>query len=200
LPDALLQRVHQPLSDRLEANVPSGSLWLGRAVEVVDGTGLPMPDTASNQGAYPQSVSQKPGCGFPLMKLVGIFSLASGALLHFARGTQYVHDCQLFVQLWPYLRKGDVVLGDRGFCSFLALGSLLAQGVDSVLWLHQSRRADFRRGQRLGKDDQLIVWPKPFRRPTEQRPELMAALPKQLTLRQIRLRFKSKGFVAKPSC
>ena len=194
LPDVLLQRIHRHLSDRLEANVPSASLWLGRAVKVVDGTGLSMPDTASNQAAYPQSVSQKPGCGFPLMKLVGLFSLASGALLHFARGTQYVHDCQLFVQLWPYLCKGDVVLGDRGFCSFLALGSLLARGVDSVLRLHQSRQADFRRGQRLGKDDQLIVWHKPFRRPTEQHPELMAALPKKLTVRQIRLRVQIKGF------
>lgn len=194
LPDALLQRIHRHLSDHLEANVPSASLWLGRAVKVVDGTGLSMPDTASNQAAYPQSVSQKPGCGFPLMKLVGIFSLASGALLHFARGTQYVHDCQLFVQLWPHLLKGDVVLGDRGFCSFLALGSLLAQGVDSVLRLHQNRRVDFRRGKRLGKDDQLVVWPKPFRRPTEHHPELMAALPKKLTLRQIRLRVQIKGF------
>jgi len=174
--------------------VPRASLWLGRCVKVVDGTGLSMPDTASNQAAYPQSVSQKPGCGFPLMKRVGLFSLASGALLQFARGTQYNHDCQLFVQLWPHLLKGDVVLGDRGFCSFLALGSLLAQGVDSVLRLHQTRRVDFRRGQRLGKDDQLIVWQRPFRRPTEQHPELMAALPKQLTVRQIRLRVQIKGF------
>jgi hypothetical protein len=194
LPDALLQRIHGHLSDRLEANVPSARLWLGRAVKVVDGTGLSMPDTASNQAAYPQSVSQKPGCGFPLMKLVGLFSLASGALLHFARGTQYNHDCQLFVQLWPHLFKGDVVLGDRGFCSFLALGSLLAKGVDSVLRLHQARRADFRRGNRLGKDDQLVVWQKPFRRPTEHHPELMAALPKKLTLRHIRLRIQIKGF------
>jgi hypothetical protein len=194
LPDALLQRVHQHLGDRLEANVPTGRLWLGRPVKVVDGTGLSMPDTPSNQAAYPQSVSQKPGCGFPLMKLVGLFSLASGALLHFACGTQFIHDCQLFVQLWPHLRQGDVVLGDRGFCSFLALGSLLAQGVDSVLRLHQARRVDFRRGKRLGKDDQLIVWHKPFRRPTEHHPELMAALPKKLTVRQIRLRVQIKGF------
>src|SRR5258708_15147716 len=79
------------------------------------------------------------------MKVVGIFSLASGALLHFSRGTQYVHESQLFVKLWPHLLKGDVVLGDRGFCSFLALGSLLAKGVHSVMRLHQPRLVDFRR-------------------------------------------------------
>jgi hypothetical protein len=194
LPDALLHRIHRHLSDRMEANVPSDSLWLGRSVKVVDGTGLSMPDTAENQAAYPQSLSHKPGCGFPLMKLVGLFSLASGALLHVARSTQYVHESQLFVQLWPYLLKGDVVLGDRGFCSFLAFGSLLAQGVDSVMRLHQTRRVDFRRGKRLGKDDQWVSWQRPFRRPTDHHPELLAALPKTLTLRQIRLQVQIKGF------
>jgi len=114
LPDTILQRIHRHVCERMEANVPSASLWRGRPVKVVDGTGLSMPDTASNQAAYPQSLSQKPGCGFPLIKLVGIFSLASGALLHFSRGTQYVHESQLFVKLWPYLLKGDIVLGDWG--------------------------------------------------------------------------------------
>jgi hypothetical protein len=194
LPDALLHRVHQHLSDRMEANVPRDRLWRGRSVKVVDGTGLSMPDTAENQAAYPQSCSQKPGCGFPLLKLVGLFSLASGALLHVARSTQYVHESQPFVQLWPYLLQGEVVLGDRGFCSFLAIGSLLSKGVDSVLRLHQTRLVDFRRGKRLGKDDQCVVWQKPFRRKAEHHPELMAALPKALTLRQIRLRVQVKGF------
>jgi hypothetical protein len=40
-----------------------------------------MPDTLKNQKEYPQPSSQKPGCGFPLLRLVGLFSLASGALL-----------------------------------------------------------------------------------------------------------------------
>jgi hypothetical protein len=194
LPVTILQRIHRHVCDRMEANVPSGSLWRGRPVKVVDGTGLSMPDTASNQLAYPQPLPQKPGCGFPLMKLVGIFSLASGALLHFSRSTQYVHESQLFVKLWPYLLKGDVVLGDRGFCSFLALGSLLAKGVDSVMRLHQTRLVDFRRGKHLAKDDQLIVWHRSPQRRTEHHPEKLAALPRTLTLRQIRTHVQVKGF------
>src|SRR5258705_379030 len=148
--------------------------------------GLLVPDTASNQTAYPQPLPQKPGCGFPLMKVVGIFSLASGALLHFSRGTQYVHESQLFVKLWPHLLKGDVVLGDRGFCSFLALGSLLAKGVHSVMRLHQTRLVDFRRGKRLAKDDQLILWHRSPQRRTEHHPGKLAALPTTMTVRQIR--------------
>jgi len=110
----------------MEANVPNASLWRGHAVKVVDGTCLSMPDTAANQAAYPQPLSQKPGCGFPLMKLVEIFSLASGALLHFCRDTHNVHESQLFGKLWPHLLEGDVVLGDRGF--LLLPGPRLAVG------------------------------------------------------------------------
>jgi hypothetical protein len=194
LPDIFLERIHRHVCDRMEANVPSASLWRGRSVKVVDGTGLSMPDTASNQAAYPQPLSQKPGCGFPLMKLVGIFSVASGALLHFCRDTHNVHEGQLFVKLWPHLLEGDVVLGDRGFCSFLAIGSLLAKGVDSVMRLHQTRLIDFRRGKRLAKDDRLILWHRSPQRRTEHHPEKLAALPPTMMVRQIRSHVQIKGF------
>ena len=194
LPDIFLARIHRHVCDRMEANVPNASLWRGRPVKVVDGTGLSMPDTASNQAAYPQPLSQKPGCGFPLMKVVGIFSVASGALLHFCRDTHNVHESQLFVKLWPHLLEGDVVLGDRGFCSFLALGSLLAKGVDSVMRLHQTRLVDFRRGKRLAKDERLILWHRSPQRRTEHHPEKLAALPPTMTVRQIRSHVQIKGF------
>src|SRR5271166_2079464 len=80
------------------------------AVKVVDGTTCSMPDTAESQKAYPQPGSQKPGCGFPMMKLVGLFCLASGALLEVVRGTLRVHESQLFRHLWPHLNPGDVLL------------------------------------------------------------------------------------------
>jgi len=35
---------------------------------VIDGTTLGMPDTPANQGTWPQSRSQKEGCGFPISK------------------------------------------------------------------------------------------------------------------------------------
>ena len=77
LSDHVLQHVHDHLAQRMEANVPDDELWRGRSVKIVDGTNLSMPDTAKNQQAYPQPTSQKPGCGFPMMKLIAIFSLAS---------------------------------------------------------------------------------------------------------------------------
>lgn len=188
-----LTRLHTHVAERMEANAPSQSCWFGREVKIVDGTNLSMPDTAPNQAAYPQSSNQKKGCGFPMMKLLGLFSLKSGALLHFVCGTLHTHESQLFRALWSSLAQGDVILSDRGFCSFAAIASLCARGVDSVMRLHQARRADFRKGKRLGKDDRLIEWKKPAQRPAPWSEEEFAALPERLTLRQIRLQVSAQG-------
>lgn len=190
----LLRRIHEHLADRLERNVPRDTLWLGRVVKIVDGTNLSMPDTAENQAAWPQSSNQKPGCGFPMMKLVGLFSLASGALLCFATGTLHVHESQLLRALWDRLHKGDVLLSDRGFCSFLAIASLLRRGVDSVMRLHHARRADFRKGKALGKGDRLVRWTKPRARAVAWSPQDYDALAQELTLRMVRLEVPVKGF------
>ncbi len=40
-----------------------------RRVIVVDGTGVSMPDTPDNQAVWPQTASQKPGCGFPTARI-----------------------------------------------------------------------------------------------------------------------------------
>ena len=39
-----------------------------------------MPDTPENQATYPQHSNQQEGCGFPLAKVVVLFSLLTGAV------------------------------------------------------------------------------------------------------------------------
>jgi Transposase DDE domain len=192
--DKTLRAIHGHLVERMEANAPSDSRWFGRDVKIVDGTNLSMPDTIHNQAAYPQHSNQQKGCGFPMMKLVGLFSLKSGALLHFVSGTLREHESMLFRALWQYLRKGDVILSDRGFCSFSAIASLLSRGVDSVMRLHQARGLDFRRGKRLSSGDVLVTWKKPGQRTAAWSAEEFALLPPTLTLRQIRLQVNIKGY------
>lgn len=179
----------------LEANVLREERWLAdRPVKIVDGTGLSMPDTAENQALWPQPGSQQPGCGFPVMKLVGLFSLSSGALLETTTGNLHVHESVLFRRLWDKLQKGDVVLADRGFCSYSLLAALQQRGVDSVMRLHQMRRADFRAGKALGPEDRLVTWQKPAQRTEAWSAEEFAALPETLTLRMIRLHVEARGF------
>jgi len=111
-----LRLIQRQVAWHLERNVTKKERWLeGRSVKIVDGTSFSMPDTAANQAAWPQPSGQKPGCGFPVAKLVGVFSLASGALLEQAVDHLHVHDSQLFRALWSQLEEGDIVLADRAF-------------------------------------------------------------------------------------
>jgi len=160
LPLACLTELHQTLADKLSARVTTPELWLGRCVKVVDGTGVSMSDTAANQKAWPQPSGQKPGCGFPVVKLAACFCLASGALLEWVEGTLKEHDFRLLQKLLPAFKNGDVVLADRGFSSFPSLATLLARGVDAVMRVHQFRKLDWRTGQRLGHRDRCVTWKK----------------------------------------
>jgi hypothetical protein len=163
-------------------------------VRLVDGTTASMPDTPENQERWPQPKSQKPGCGFPLLKLVGLFCLASGALLRAVHSSLAHHEAVLARLLWPLLSLGDILLADRGFCSFFDLHALRQRGVDALLRLHQRRAGDFRHGRRLGKNDRLVVWTKPAQRSKVWSQEDFDALPATLTLRLLRYRIAVPGF------
>jgi hypothetical protein len=92
------------------------------------------------------------------------------------------------------LEKGDVMLGDRGFCSYGALAGLARRGIDSVRRLHQARKVSFREGRRLGDDDRLVTWEKPAQRLEAWSLEEWEALPGNLMLRLIRLSVSTPGF------
>jgi len=72
--EKVLQRLIPETAESLEQTVPSPQQWCGRRVRVHNGTTVLMSDTEANQGDYPQHSNQKPGCGFPLAKLVAVFS------------------------------------------------------------------------------------------------------------------------------
>ena len=195
LEPAALELIRAETAWNLERNVLTAERWLGgRAVKIVDGTGISMPDTPENQARWPQSSGQQPGCGFPMMKLAGLFSLGSGAFPESVSGNKHVHESTLFRGMWSKLQKGDILLADRGFSSYAAIAGLQQQrGVDSVMRLHQMRKADFRAGRRLGPEDRLVVWQKPQRTEAWSAEEF-AALPETLTVRLIRLRVAAPGF------
>ena len=136
-------------------------LWKGFRVKVIDGTGISMPDTLKNQRAYPQSREQKPGCGFPFMKVVGIFSLSTGVLLDYAKGNKHRHELRLLHRLLDVFKPGDLALADRGFSCYTLLALLWLKNVPSLFRLHHARSGDLRRGKRLGKNDRLQVWKQP---------------------------------------
>jgi DDE family transposase len=191
---ALLYKIALRVAVALQRMSPGSNLWCQRVVKVVDGTTLSMPDTLANQKRWPQPSSQKKGCGFPLMRLVGLFCLSSGALLQTATDSFFSNENNLVHRLFGFLERGDVLLADRNFCSYGNLAALLAKGVDAVMRLHQSRPADFRKGKALGKNHRLITWLKPVKKPRAMSQQDFDALPSQINLRMLRLHISAPGF------
>jgi len=166
-------------------------LWKGLRVAVVDGTTLSMPDTAENQAVWPQPSEQKAGCGFPVMKLVGLFSLATGALSCVACGSLHNAEHALFLRMWKTLRSEfDLLLGDRHFGSFAIFAALRLCGMHGVFRLHQQRKIDWRRGKRLGKHDRLVIW----RKPPKLTWWLSLPAPEEITIRILKVCVPVPGF------
>ena len=153
---------------------------------------MAMPDTPANQAAYPQPRSQKPGLGFPLCRMVGIVCLGSGAVLNAATGVyrgQGGNEQALLRSMLDTLESGDVLLRDAYFATYFLLCRLREQGVDAVFEQHGSRQrcTDFRRGQRLGARDHLIVLDKPKIRPDWMSRADYEQAPDALTVRKLRV-------------
>lgn len=172
----------------------AASLWHGFVVKLIDGTSTSLPDTQENQRSYPQPGGQKPGCGFPLLKLVGVFSLGSGALLDYAKGNKHEHELRLLQRLLDSFKPRDLVVADRGFSSYVLMCLLLLRGVGSVFRLHQARAADMRKGQRLGKNDRLVTWQKPWQKPAWLPQSCWEAILAELPVRVLRFQLSRRGF------
>jgi hypothetical protein len=166
----------------------------GRPVKVADGSSTQLADTPQNQKAYPQHSTQKPGCGFPLMKFVVLFSLCSGAVLNVMLGNLHSHDLRLLQALWEELKKGDILLGDRAYGEYATLAGLAPRGVDVVARLHHARKVDFREACRLGKNDGLFVWKKGYQQSQILSAAEWALLPAEITVRVIRFTATIRGF------
>lgn len=197
LPEKLLSRLFTLVAQGLEEEVTPVNLWCGRHVKVVDGSTVSMPDTPLNQEAYPQSSNQAPGCGFPIAKIGTLFSLATGAAVALAVDVLNTHDIKLARRLYEFLEPGDILLGDRAFCSYADIVSIQNHQADAVFRLHQSRKQLRRRGKRIGSSDHLVIWHKPSSRPPGCSQEQFVLLPKTLLLREVHYQIVIPGFRTK---
>ena len=168
LPISFVRRLVRETGKLLHLKSEEGWKWKGRSVKLVDGTTVSMPDTPENQKMYPQPESQKEGVGFPIARLVAIISLSCGAVLDMAIGPykgKETGEHALLRQILGSISAGDIILGDRYYCSYFLIVMLQRLGADSVFQIHGSRKSDFRRGKHLGKKDHIVIWEKPKQRP-----------------------------------
>jgi hypothetical protein len=195
LPEAALRELTRQTGRQPLGRAPAAWLWKGRPVKVADGSGLSMPDTPANQKAYPQPRHVAAGVGFPLLRVVVVFSLAVGTVLDAAVGRfqgKGHGEASLFRTLAGVLRRGDVLLGDRLYASYWEIARAQQCGADVVSRLSASREPPRFRGKHSVANRRLC-WLKP------QRPWWMAkgdyrALPGQLRLRAVRVDVRRRGF------
>lgn len=212
---ALLQ---ESAAAMLPACPPPDQLWCGLRAYLVDGSSTIAPDTPDSQKAFGQPEGCKQGCGFPVPKVLGLFD-AFGGLMRSALGFPlYTHEQSKVWMLHPLLGVGDVLVGDRAFCSFVHLVMLFSRGVHGLFRIHQKQIVDFRphrkhrrkypKGRkvsgksmprsryvrRLGKHDHVVEYFKDAaRRPQWMGDQEFAALPDSLLVRELRFTIPRKG-------
>jgi hypothetical protein len=180
----------------IDQAAPDEWLWLGHRVITADGTTVTMADTAENQHAYPQQKAQKPGCGFPIMRCVVLFALASGVVLEAAMGKykgKLTAEVSLFRMIDDVIEEDDVFLADRAYAGWFEIARMMQRGAHVVVRKHQRRKTDFRTGKRYGKEAHAVAWEKP------QRPEWMSeeeylGYPASITIREFRVRVETPGY------
>src|SRR3954447_6893059 len=196
LPERFFAAMARLVGRNLDAQVDRRWLWKGRRVCLFDGSTVSMPDTPENRREYPLTYNQVPGTNFAIARIGAVISLSCGAILdlgvcRYAGKGQ--GEVSLLRRLWDVLQPGDVLLGDRLMSGWAGMHLLKQRGVDTVSRLSAHRRADFRKGRRLGKDDHLVQWKKPTSIRSVDR-ETYNALPDAITVREARFRVEQPGF------
>jgi putative transposase len=196
LSEKVIRRLMCETADACEHAIPEDWLWRGRSVKLVDGSTISMPDTEANQEAYPQHGCQEEGVGFPIARIVVMLSLATGMACDLAiapyQGKQ-TGETALFRQLMGRLRLGDIVVVDRYHCTYFMICLLMELGVDFVVRLHRQRKADFRRGRRLGQGDHVVTWTR-SRRPEWMDEATYQRMPETIEVREVAVQVKEPGF------
>lgn len=194
LTERIVEKLFQKTVQGLEAPVPESALWCGRKVRVCDGTSILMSDTPDNQQAYPQHSNQAPGCGFPIAKLVVMFSLSTGAVVDALISAFNTSELVMARQLYDQLTPGEVMLADSAFGNYGDMVLIHRAGADGVFRKHHARSTDFRRGKKLGIGDHIVTWHKPQRCPKAIPLEVWSQLPESLQVREVHLLITQAGF------
>ena len=217
LPLHLFELLLARLCTSAQSYISDDGRWHGHRTFLVDGSGCSMPDTPTLQAAFGQPNVQRPGCGFPMAHLLGLFHAGTGVLLKLVVAPLLTHDLAQVHKVHPVLAPGDVLVADRGLCSYAHLALLVQAGVHAVLRVSARQIVDFTPGRAfvkpsvrrtpavkgvprsrwlkgLGVQDQLVAWLKPTTCPSWLTREALAALPDSLVLREVRYDVGTPGF------
>jgi hypothetical protein len=218
LPLGVIRRLAAGVAERFRRSTTAQASWRNHRVWLLDGSSFSMPDEPELQAAFGQPSGQRKGCGFPVAKFLALFDLATGMLLRVEPAPLRSHEMSRSAVATSGLLPGDIVLGDRGFCSYAHLATLLNRGLHGVFRAHQRKIIDFTPGRpgvargkakgpheatirphsrwvrSQGESDQVVIWHKPKRRPLWMSKEEYDALPGEITVREVRYKVQARGY------
>jgi hypothetical protein len=217
LPLEALQTLLARSTTKMAQCMRQTGLWLGHRLYLVDGSSFSMPDTPELQQHFGQSGQQAAGCGFPTAHWLALVHFGSGLFQRVIASPLRTHDLSGAAKLHPELEAGDVLVGDRAFCSYAHLALLFGQGVHAIVRAHQRLIVDFtphrsyarpdrgknenKKGlprsrwiERLGRRDQLVEWFRPLEVPDWTSAEEFATLPATLRVRELQYAIARPGF------
>jgi hypothetical protein len=143
-----------------------------------------MPDTPVLQDAFGQPTEQRPGCSFPVTRLLALFHAGTGRLLTLGVAPLLPHDRAQVQAVHPTRQAGDVLVAERDLCSYAHLGLRVQADRHAVLRVSARQSVDFTPGRPFvlpsvrrtaavkgfprsrwlktnGFHDQLVAWLKP---------------------------------------
>jgi hypothetical protein len=216
----VFHRLLERCAEHWQAETFDADRWLGHRVFHVDGSGFSMPDTPQLQAHFGYPGQQKPGCGFPVAHWLVMIHAQTGMISKMLTEPLRMHDISGAAKLHSELRADDLLVADRGFCSYAHLALLWLRGVHGLLRVHQRTIVDFTPGRphahpRQGKSDrrhgkprsrwvkqlaatdQIVEWFKPRAKPEWMSEAQFASLPPSMELRELRYQIHTNGFRTK---
>jgi len=201
----LARDVYQKLT--AQADAEEQCRWHGHRVLLLDASSFSMPDTAELQAFFGQPGMQKPGCGFPVAHLLILLNARTGLAVDALTAPLRTHEASEVGRIQERMQSQDVVVGDDSFGTYAHLALLKSRGLHGLFPTHHYRIVDFtphrpciepgKKGQgkglprsrwvkRLGRNDQLVEWLKPQRRPPWMAVEQWKSLPESIRVREVR--------------
>src|SRR3954447_8536691 len=95
-----------------------------------------MPDTPELRARCGTWGRAKPGCSFPVARILALFHSGTGLLPEVLAAPLRSHEMASAGAVHAHIGPGDVLVGDRGFCSFLHLAMMAARGAHAVFRMH----------------------------------------------------------------
>lgn len=216
LPLEALQALLTSCTQRMAECVRDTGHWLGHRLFLIDGCHFSMSDVKELRDYFGQPAGQAEGCGFPVAHWLALVHFGTGLIQKAIVSRVNSHDLRSVPQVHPELEAGDVVVGDRAFCSFGHLALLLRRAAHGIFRAHAALIIDFtpqrphagpthhRKSQprrplsqwikSLGAEDQLVLWFRPATVPAWMTADAWRSLPATLLVRELRYTIDQPGF------